>query len=153
MLPESAALLIPPRVHCTLCALLLLHVTVLPSPLSIEEGLTETEHVGAVGFVVTVTVVLHETLPPLPVKVPVYVYVPAFASVNVCEPAVAVELIPPVNDADVAFSEDQLTVLLLPGAILLGEAVIAHVGAGGAAVTVTLSLHVTLPPAPVNRAV
>jgi hypothetical protein len=53
--------------------LLLLHVTVAFSPLSIREGLTESEHVGADGFVVTVTVVLQETLPPLPVNVPVYV--------------------------------------------------------------------------------
>ncbi len=67
-LPEREVSVIPPLVHATLLALPLLHETVALSPSSMLDGLTETEQVGALGLSVTVSVVSHVTLPPVPVN-------------------------------------------------------------------------------------
>ena len=68
--PERFVLDIPPLVQDMLVVYPLFHETVAVLPRETDEGLTVTEHVGFCGVAVTVTAVLHVTLPPGPVNVP-----------------------------------------------------------------------------------
>ena len=69
----------------------------------------------------------------------------------VCEPFVALlPDQPPEAEQDVAWVLVQVTVELLPLAIVLGLAVRLIVGAGAGVVTETVAACVALPPAPVQ---
>ena len=67
------------------------------------------------------------------------------------ETAVPVEKLVPVHD--VAFVEDHVTVVELPTLMFRGFAEIVAVGAGVRAVTVTIAVLETVPPAPVQLSV
>jgi hypothetical protein len=124
------------------------HVRVAALPLVTVLGLALRVTVG--GSDVTVTVADCAALPPVPVQVNVYVVFALSAPVD-CDPLVALlPDHPPEAVQDVAWVLAQVTVELLPLAIVLGLAERVIVGAGVGVVTETVAACVALPPAPVQ---
>jgi hypothetical protein len=123
-------------------------VRVAALPLVTVLGLALRVTVG--GREVTVTVADCVALPPVPVQVNAYVLFVLSAPVD-CDPLIA--LLPdqlPEAVQEVAWVLVQLTVELLPLAIVLGLAARLIVGAGVGVVTDTVADCVALPPAPLQ---
>lgn len=129
-------------------ASLVVQVIELPDPGATTAGAALIMTVGA-GTVVTVTVVLVEAVPPVPLQERVKVAVAA--GVTLAVPLVAmVPLQPPDAVQEVALVEVHVSVALPPTVIDVGLALIETVGAGA---TVTVVLAEAVPPAPVQSSV
>lgn len=105
--------------------------------------------VGADGVRITFTVADCETLPPAPVQLNEYVVVAFGDTLKVPEVVVA-PLQPPLFVHDEAFVVLQERSDADPCWIVVGFAVKVSVGATGGAVTVTVTLSLAEPPAPVQ---
>jgi hypothetical protein len=102
------------------------------------------------GGEVTVIVADCAALPPAPVQVSVYVVFALSTPVD-CDPLVAsLPDQPPEAVQAVAWVLDQVSVVLLPLAIVLGLAASETVGAGVGVVTETVAACEALPPAPLQ---
>ena len=121
-----------------------LSVTLLPSVMELRLNQALTSGGGSV----TVTLALRLALPPAPVHVTVTLKLPALDGVYVLVPEVAVEPSGGEPLHRLALLDDQLSVTLSPTVIELSSNV-ALTSTGGA-LTVTLSLALALPPAPVH---
>ena len=116
------------------------------SPETTEVWLAVKFMVGG-GGAETATVTSPAEVPPGPMHVSVYAVLTESAPV-LCVPLVAlVPLQPPEAVQEVAPVEDQVSVAEPPEVTEAGEAVRVTVGAGGGAVTVTVTLEGVEPPA------
>ena len=97
--PESAVAVKPPESHVIVVAFVLFHVTVAVLPVCIASGETVSEHVGAGGggVFVTVTVPLHVDTEVPSLFTTRSVYVVVVDGDTVAEPLTAVLVIPPLN--------------------------------------------------------
>jgi hypothetical protein len=123
-------------------------VNVLLPPLATLVGDADKETVGVGVDAVTETVLLACALPPAPLQLSVKLVVVVSAPV-LWEPDVALPpLQPPDAVQEVALVEDQVSVLLLPLLMLVGDADSETVGV--AALTETVALVCAVPPDPVQ---
>jgi len=136
-----------------LVALVELQVSVDVAPLATVVGLADSVTVGAGGGVPAVTVTDWLVVPPVPVQANVKVVVELIAAV-VAEPLSGLLPVqPPLAVHEVALLLDHVSCVVLPTMTEVGLAVSVTVGAGGAALTVTVALFVTEPPGPEQASV
>jgi hypothetical protein len=105
------------------------HVKVDDWPAVIKAGVAFNVTVGGGGGGVTVTVVLAEAVPPAPLHVIVYVVV--LVGLTLWEPEVAVAVVQPAPEHDVALVDDHVKIDDCPAAILAGAAFNVTVSGGG----------------------
>lgn len=129
------------------------HDNTLVPPLATLVGEADKLTVGAGVAAVTETDVDACVVPPLPVQLRLNVVFVLSAPVLELPEVDFVPLQPPDAEQDVAFVDDQRSVLLLPLVTDVGEADSETVGAGVGAVTETVRLACAEPPAPVHVSV
>ena len=132
-------------------ALVLFQVNVELAPLAMLEGAATSDTVG-LGGLVTVTVALAVTVPPVPLQESEKPVVVDRFPVEALPLTALVPLQPPDAIQLVALVLLQVNVELVPLITLVGTALSATVGAG-LAVTVTIVVAELVPPKPVHKSV